>query len=91
MSSEAIKEYGTYWCGDCYRARYFLEQKHIPYQWIEIDKSESARKSVMELNHGKAIVPTIIFPDGSMLSEPTFSELTEKIGSGSYINKAVMG
>ncbi len=45
--------------------------------WIEIDKSESARKSVMELNHGKAIVPTIIFPDGSMLSEPTFSDLTE--------------
>ena len=49
MSSEAIKVYGTDWCGDCYRAMYLLEEKHIPYQWIDIDKSESARKLVMEL------------------------------------------
>ncbi len=44
----------------------------------------------MELNHGNATVPTIIFQDGSTLIEPTYNELMEKIGSGSYINKAVM-
>jgi glutaredoxin len=61
--------------GDCYRARYFLDQEHIPYNWIDIDKSESARKFVLGQNQGKIIVPTIIFQDGLMLIEPTTNEL----------------
>lgn len=80
MSCKIIKVYATDWCGDCYRAKYFLDQKHIPYNWINIDKSESARKFVMELNQGKAIVHTIIFQDGSMLIEPSTNELMDKLG-----------
>ena len=82
MSSKVIKVYATDWCGDCYRTKYFLDQKHIPYHWIDIDKSESARKFVMEQNQGKIIVPTIIFQDGSILIEPTTNELMSKLGLG---------
>ena len=82
MSSKVIKVYATDWCGDCYRARYFMDQEHIQYHWIDIDKSESARKFGMEQNQGKIIVPTIIFQDGSMLIEPTTNELIEKLGLG---------
>jgi len=80
MSSQVIKVYATDWCGDCYRAKYFLDQKHIPYHWIDIDKSERAKKFVMEQNQGKIIVPTIIFQDGTMLIEPSTDELMDKLG-----------
>jgi glutaredoxin len=80
MSSQVIKVYATDWCGDCYRAKYFLDQKHIPYHWSDIAKSERAKKFVMEQNQGKIIVPTIIFQDGTMLIEPSTDELIDKLG-----------
>jgi mycoredoxin len=33
----------------------------------------------MSINNGYRSVPTIIFPDGSMLVEPSLKELGEKI------------
>jgi glutaredoxin len=79
MSSKAIKVYATDWCADCYRTKYFLDQKHIPYVWIDIDKSENARKFDMEQNQGNIMVPTLFFQDGSMLIEPTTKELINKL------------
>ena len=80
MSSQVIKVYAADWCGDCYRAKEFLYQKRIPYTWIDIDKSERAKKFVMEQNQRKIIVPTIIFKDGTMLIEPITDELMDKLG-----------
>jgi glutaredoxin-like protein len=80
MSNEVIKIYGTRWCGDCYRAKFLLKRKNIPYRWIDIDKDESARNLVLEINQGKTIVPTIILHDGSILIEPSTNELIEKLG-----------
>jgi hypothetical protein len=33
----------------------------------------------MEMNHGYRSVPTIIFPDGTVLVEPSWQELKEKV------------
>jgi mycoredoxin len=81
MNSE-IKQmivYGTTWCGDTIRARRFLDSKNIPYVWVDIDKDPEARKLVESINHGNRSVPTIIFPDGSTLTEPSTSELALKL------------
>ena len=72
--------YGTTWCGDTRRARRFLDQNNIQYKWIDIDQDVEARKFVEEVNHGFRSVPTIIFPDGSMLVEPPTAKLAEKLG-----------
>lgn len=72
--------YGTTWCGDTSRARRFLDQHNIAYQWIDIDQDKEARNYVEEVNHGYRSVPTIIFPDGSMLVEPSQMELAKKLG-----------
>jgi mycoredoxin len=71
--------YGTTWCGDTRRARRYLDENNIPYQWIDIDEDLKARKFVEETNHGFRSVPTIIFPDGSILVEPTNSALAKKL------------
>lgn len=75
-----IKLYGTSWCGDTRRARSVLDQNGIPYEWIDIDKDLEARKFVEEINRGYRSVPTIVFPDGSILVEPSESKLRLKLG-----------
>ena len=79
-NSTEIIVYGTVWCGDTRRARTFLDQNKIPYQWIDIDLDKEARKYVESVNRGYRSVPTIFFTDGSMLVEPTASQLAAKLG-----------
>jgi len=64
---------------DSRRARRIFDELEIPYQWIDIDKDPEARSYVEEVNHGFRSVPTIIFPDGSMLVEPSNEILREKL------------
>lgn len=79
-NSSGIIVYGTVWCGDTRRARTYLDQNKIPYQWIDIDVDKEARKYVESVNRGYRSVPTILFPDGSMLVEPSISQLSAKLG-----------
>ncbi|MBI4926841.1 MAG: mycoredoxin [Anaerolineae bacterium] len=72
--------YGTTWCGDTRRARRVLDDNQIAYQWIDIDQDMEARKFVEKVNNGYRSVPTIIFPDGSMLVEPSAMDLKAKLG-----------
>jgi glutaredoxin-like protein len=71
--------YGTNWCGDTIRTRKFLDLNKIPYTWVDIDKDPDARKLVESINHGNRSVPTIVFPDGSHLTEPSNTTLAAKL------------
>lgn len=75
-----IVMYGTNWCYDTRRARAILDQNNIPYQWIDIDQDMEGRKYVEKVNRGYRSVPTIVFPDGSILVEPSNTELSRKLG-----------
>jgi thioredoxin reductase (NADPH) len=78
--SGQIKVYGAPWCPDCRRSKQFLGEMRIPYEWIDIDQDKAAAAFVREKNGGKQIIPTIIFPDGSFLAEPSNNELAQKLG-----------
>ncbi len=78
--SDQIKVYGAPWCPDCRRSKQFLGEMRLPYEWIDIDEDDDAAAFVREKNNGKQIIPTIIFPDGSFLVEPSNSELAQKLG-----------
>lgn len=79
MAAQPIVMYGTTWCPDCTRAKRLLEKKGIQYTWCDIEKDPLARDYVVKVNHGKRSVPTIIFPDGSILVEPSDAELANKL------------
>jgi mycoredoxin len=79
MPNSNIIVYGTDWCGDCIRTRRFLKRNNIPFEWINIDKDPQAEKFVRETNRGMRSVPTIVFPDGSILVEPSNTELEGKL------------
>jgi mycoredoxin len=75
-----IVMYGTSWCYDTRRARDVLDRNNISYHYIDIDSDPEGRKIVEKINHGMRSVPTITFPDGSILVEPSDAELTNKVG-----------
>ncbi len=73
-----IVMYTTEYCPDCVRARKFLEANTVPYLRVSLEGNTEATEFVMKVNHGFRSVPTIIFPDGSMLVEPSLEELKAK-------------
>ena len=79
MEETTIIVYGTEWCWDCRRSRRFLDDQKISYQWINIDKDPQAEREVIRINAGNRSVPTIIFPDGTILVEPSNVQLKEKL------------
>ena len=80
MSDAKITVYGAPWCPDCTRAKQFLGEQRVRYDWVDIDQNEEARAYVQQVNDGKQIIPTIIFEDGSLLVEPSNAELAAKLG-----------
>lgn len=74
-----ITVYGAMWCGDCRRARRVLDRHGAPYRWIDVDEVPEAADLVRRINGGRRIIPTIVFPDGSILVEPSNAELAAKL------------
>ena len=79
MAEQRIRVFGAPWCPDCKRSKQFLGEQRIPYDWIDIEQDETARKYVQQVNDGKQIIPTILFADGSILVEPTNADLARKL------------
>jgi glutaredoxin-like protein len=79
MTQTPILIYGADWCGDCRRARRFLQLHQIPFEWIDIEKDKAAEQVVLETNHGMRSIPTVFFEDGTFLVEPSNRELAHKL------------
>jgi thioredoxin reductase (NADPH) len=72
--------YGTLWCGDCKRAKTFLGEQRIHYDYVDVEQDADGLAFIERVNGGKQIVPTIVFDDGSILVEPSNAELAAKLG-----------
>ena len=72
---DTVLMYGTTWCGDCVRSKRFLENRAIPYEWVNIEEVPEAAEIVRNLNEGMQVVPTIVLPNGKVLAEPSDREL----------------
>jgi len=75
-----IKVYGAPWCPDCKRSKKFLAEHRVPYEWIDIDGDADGLRVVEDLQKGGRTIPTIVFPDGTHLLEPSDEELARKLG-----------
>lgn len=74
-----IVMYTTDWCADCWRAKQVMDSLKVAYQEVNITQDEDAIDLVMRLNNGNRSVPTIIFPDGTVLTEPKMTVLMQKL------------
>lgn len=74
-----IRFYATKWCGDCRMAKSVLETEGVAFEEIDIDQDPRAAEFVRSVNRGMRSVPTIVFADGTTLTEPSAAELTGKL------------
>ncbi|MDQ6746720.1 MAG: glutaredoxin family protein [Candidatus Dormibacteraeota bacterium] len=74
-----ILVYGTSWCAECRIAKRVLQEHGVDYDEVDIEANPDAAREVLRLNNGMRSVPTIIFPDGTVLVEPSRRELTARL------------
>jgi len=79
MDNTKIVMYGAMWCPDTLRAMAFFNQRKIEFEFKDIENNPENTNFVEEINHGMRIIPTIIFPNGTILTEPSNTELEKTI------------
>lgn len=72
--------YGATWCPDCRRAKQFLTTHRVPFTWVDLEEHPEQVAEVEARNDGKRIIPTIVFPNGTHLAEPSNDELADSVG-----------
>jgi mycoredoxin len=73
--------YSTTWCGYCHRLKSQFEREGIAYQEINIERDAAAAEFVMSVNNGNQTVPTVRFPDGTALTNPSIVQVREHLAS----------
>jgi thioredoxin reductase (NADPH) len=63
-----------------YEVKDFLAANQVPYQWLDMEDETTARDLLSGASGGVARTPLVLFPDGSVLVQPTTRELAEKVG-----------
>jgi glutaredoxin len=84
IMSEKIILFGHPGCPSVPLARTILEKAGADFEYINIRSDELGRSQVREINHGYESVPTLLFPDGSWLTEPSHEALRDKLRSIGY-------
>lgn len=74
-----LKLYGADWCPDCRRAKTYLKENNIPFEFIDVDLDKGATRLVEKINNGKRIIPTIDV-NGTTYTNPKNTVLADVLG-----------
>ncbi len=77
----SVTMYSTPWCGYCRRLKSQLEREGIAYTEVDIEQDPQAADYVMSVNGGNQTVPTVVFPDGSALTNPSLAQVKARIAA----------
>jgi mycoredoxin len=81
VSSTDLTMYSTIWCGYCRRLRSQMDREGIDYLVVDIEDDLAAAELVMSVNGGMQTVPTLVFADGSALSNPTLAQVKAQLAA----------
>lgn len=82
--NEKVMMYGTPTCPMVPPVRGMLNRAQVSFDYVNITEDPESRGKVMAINDGNASVPTLVFPDGSTLTEPSITVLRQKLESLGY-------
>ena len=80
-SGETLTIYSTVWCGYCRRLKSQMEREGIAFVEVDIEDVPGAADLVMSVNGGMQTVPTLVFPDGSALTNPSLAEVKAQLAA----------
>jgi len=75
---DVVTVYGADWCGDCRRAKRFLEATSTPYRYVDLELDGAAQQMVDDA--GYRAIPIIVTPAGDVLIEPSNDALAAALG-----------
>ncbi len=73
--------YSTPWCGYCHRLAAQMDREGISYTVVDIEQDPAAAEYVASVNGGNRTVPTVLFPDGTALTNPTITQVKEQLAA----------
>jgi mycoredoxin len=73
--------YTTTWCGFCARLKSQLQRAGIDYREVDIESDAAAATLVMAVNGGNQTVPTVVFPDGTALTNPSLDQVKARLAA----------
>ena len=73
--------YSTSWCGYCQRLKAQLDRNGITYVEVDIERTPAAAEFVRSVNGGNQTVPTVHFPNGTALTNPTLAQVKEQLSA----------
>jgi mycoredoxin len=73
--------YTTPWCGYCSRLKGQLKRAGIVYDEVDIEQQPEAADVVERVNSGNQTVPTLVFADGSALTNPSVAQVSAKLAA----------
>ena len=77
----AFTMYSTPWCGYCHRLKGQLERAGIEFTEVDIEQVPDAAELVEKINNGNQTVPTVVFPDGTAMTNPSLAQVAEKLAA----------
>lgn len=77
---DGIRVAGNALSSASYAVKNFLASNHVPYLWLDVDTDATAREMLSSMSDGEVRLPTVFFPDGTVLVQPKLRELAENVG-----------
>ncbi|WP_262852215.1 mycoredoxin [Mumia quercus] len=81
MPTGSFTMYSTPWCGYCKRLKSQLEREGIVFDEVDIEQNEDAAFLVEQANGGNQTVPTLVFADGSALTNPSVAQVKAQLAA----------
>ncbi len=78
-SASAFTMYTTPWCGFCHRLKHHLEAENVTYDEVNIELDPAAASVVELVNQGNQTVPTLVFTDGTSMTNPSVNSVLIKL------------
>jgi mycoredoxin len=76
----AVTMYTTDWCGYCVRLKKMMQREGIEFAEVNIEHDDQAAELVMQANGGNRTVPTLVFADGTALTNPSIDQVKSQLG-----------
>ncbi len=77
--SAPLTMYTTQWCAFCRRLKSQLARDGITMTEVDIERDPAAAEYVMSVNGGNQTVPTVVFPDGAVLVNPSAVQVKKRM------------
>ncbi len=71
--------YTTPWCGYCRRLKGQLDREGIAYEVVDIEQRPEAAQIVESANNGNQTVPTLVYGDGTAMTNPSVAQVKAQL------------